>query len=434
MDNVKKPNTFIHFLIVFLTSFILGGFFPLFQAKNNVNNYDKSSEILENKNRDDLNLQKFWTVYDLLKEKYYSKGSIKKDDLMDGIISGMVKSLGDKHSSYMGIEETKKFNEVLSGDFEGIGAVVEKVETGIEIDMVLKGSPAIKAGVRKGDIILKANGIELRELSLTEGVDKIKGPAGSQVVLSILRIGEKDVLDINVTRDKINIPTVDSEIIIDGKNKKIGYIALNMYGDNTSKDFNLELKKMKEADVAGLIIDLRDNGGGYLQAAVEVLSNFIKNGEVLVKTKYREVFNNIVYKSLNDGDIFDKKIVILINGNSASASEITAGALRDYGKAILVGEKSYGKGSVQEPFLLSDGSLVKLTIAKWFTPKNVNIDEEGINPDIKVEFTKEDYENLYDRQLEEAKKVLYDFIKLDSLQLTIDKYSKKQELEKKEEK
>lgn len=423
MDSVKKSNSFIHLLLIFLTSFILWSFFPLFEAKNNVNNSDNVVTISNSNNDEDLDLQKFWAVYDLLKEKYYSKWAIKKDDLMDWIIAWMVESLWDEHSSYMWISETKKFNEVLAGDFEWIWAVVEKVEIGIEIDMVLKWSPAIKSWIRKWDIVLKTDGIELKNLSLIEWVDKIKWPAWSTVVLSILRIWEKNVLEIPVVRDKINIPTVDSEIIWEENNDKIWYIAVNMYWDNTARDFNISLEELKKAEVNWLIIDLRDNGWWYLQAAVEVLSNFVENWEILVKTKYRQIFNNVVYKSLNDWKIFDKKIVVLINWNSASASEITAWALRDYGLAILVGEKSYGKWSVQEPFWLSDWSLVKLTIAKWFTPKGSDIDDEWISPDIKVEFEEEDYEKLYDRQLEEAKNVLYDFIKLDSLQLTIDEYN-----------
>lgn len=424
MVDVKKTNSFAQFFIIFLTSFILWGFFPLFQGETNVKN---SLTTIVGSNKEDLDLQKFWTVYGLIKDKYYSHSSVKKDELIDWIITWMVESLWDKHTSYMSINETKKFNEVLAWDFEWIWAVVQKVEIWIEIDMVLKWSPAKKAWIRKGDIVLKANWIELREFNLADWVDKIKGKAWTEVILSILRSWETDVLEIKVIRDRINIPTVDSKIIEEEWKRNIWYISLNMYWENTTFEFNKALNDVIESGVDGVIIDLRDNWGWYLNTAVDILSDFIANWEVLVTTKSREMFRNVAYKSLNDEVLFDKKIVVIINWNSASASEITAWALSDYKKAILVWEKSYGKWSVQEPYSLSDWSLVKVTIAKWFTPENRNIDEEWIEPDIKIEFKEEDYKNLYDRQLEEAKKILRDFIELDSLQLTIDKYNEDEE-------
>jgi len=213
---------------------------------------------------------------------------------------------------------------------------------------------------------------------------------------------------------------VDEKILDDN----IGYIALNLFGENSTQEFKKALQEVEDAKVNGLILDLRDNGGGYLQSAVEILSDFIPNGEVVVETKYRDALFNKKYYSSNNGTTFDKKIVVLVNENTASAAEITSGALREYNKAILVGKKTYGKGSVQEPFDMADGSLLKLTIANWYTPKGNSIEKVGITPDITVDFQEDDFENKYDRQLEEAKKVLKTFENIGSLQLAVDQYKK----------
>ncbi|MGE4443746.1 MAG: S41 family peptidase [Candidatus Altimarinota bacterium] len=432
----KNSNKFLLFFIIFLTSFSLG-----FYISQNIDIFDKIEEKQPNQTfvdtfikdkmlKKDLNLDLFWQVYNIVSQNYYSADETKNKDLEYGVIDGFVKSLGDKFSEFMTPELTKEFESALSGDFEGIGAVINKHELGIVVDRVLKGSPALKDGVLQGDIIVEANGIDLKDLTSTEAVNYIKGPAGTKVTLKIIRSGESDFLIKEITRDKIKIPSVDT---LDMKDEEIGYITLNLFGENTSKEFLEMLNTFQDEKVKGIIIDLRDNGGGYLNSAVEILSHFIENGKPLVTTKYKDSILNNTYYSENVGKIFDKKLVLLINGNSASASEITAGALKDYNKAILVGEKSYGKGSVQQPFDLPDGSMLKLTIAKWYTPKDVSIDHNGIEPDIKVSFKKEDYTPQpgkedefvpYDRQLEEAKVILKKFIKLGNIGLVVDEYEK----------
>jgi len=366
----------------------------------------------------DLDLTRVLEAYYFLEREYFDTSVIKKNDLVESAIKWMVDWLWDKHSEYMTKKETKNFNEALSWDFEWIGAVVEKVELWVAIERILKGSPAKKFGLLKWDILIEANGVELEGLDLYEAVDNIKWPAWTKVVLKFLRAWEIEPLEKEVIRWKIKIPSIDSKVLED---TNIWYIAINMFWWDTEFEFKKALDELKDTD--GLVIDLRDNGWGYLQSAVVILSNFIKNGKNLVFTKYKNIFDNNVYKSVNEWDTYDWKIVVLINGNSASASEITAWALRDYNKAILVWEKSYWKWSVQQPFDLNNGGTLKLTIARWFTPKNKNIDKEWIEPDIEVKFEKEDYENDYDRQLEEAKKILNNFIKYGSLKLSIDKYN-----------
>lgn len=423
MTEINKKNNFAQFFIIFLTSFILW-FFVSFNLKDKIDSYTiiKPTEQQIQKqievNKKDLDLVNFWEVYTLIKDNYYDESTLKKQDLVSWAIKWIVESMWDKHSQYMTKDETKSFNETLSWDFEGIWAVVEKVDAWVVIWNVLKWSPAIKSWVKNGDIVLKANNSELKDLNLVEAVSKIKWPAWSEVILNIFRVWEKDLLNIKVIRDKIKIPSVESKIF---DKENIWYIAINMFWETTSNDFHNELKKVEKTD--WLIIDLRDNWWGYLMSAVEILSNFIENWKPVVKTKYKNFLKNELYPSMNNWKIYDKKVVILINSNSASASEITAWALRDYDKAILVWEKSYWKWSVQEPFNLNDWSMVKLTIAKWFTPKDRAIDKVWIEPDIKVSFEKEDAEKKYDRQLEEWKKVLKDFIKLWALQLVVDKYN-----------
>lgn len=436
MEYIKK----IKILTIILTSFLLWVSFTLYIADIDVKNIiksenkaDKNIQVSDLFLEKDLDLNLFWRVYNIIKSNYYSIDWIQNNNIIYWINKWLVDSLWDKYSEFMTPEVTKKFEEVLSWDFEWIWAVIEKHELWVEIDRVLKWSPAKKFGLLKWDVIVKAWDIELSWMDLYDAVANIKWPAWTKVVLTVFRLWEKDFLIKEIIRDKIKIPSVDFEIF----ENNVWYIALNMFWENTSEEFEKALFELKIKEVDWIIIDLRDNWGWYLQSAVQVLSNFVDNWKVLVKTKYRNSIMNNNYYSQNFWEIFDKKIVILINSNSASASEITAWALKDYNKAIIIWEKSYWKWSVQQPFDLWDWSLLKLTIAKWFTPNWNNIDLEGIEPDIEVKFKKEDYTpetwkeeefEFYDRQLEEAKKVMNKFLELDSLQVTIDEYNKENNL------
>lgn len=423
----KKYKYYLLFFIIFLTSFSLW-FFVSENIKlddNITKNQDLNSKVWEfikdKMLKKDLNLNLFWQVYNIIISNYYSSDELKEKTLEYWLIDWLVKSLWDKYSEFMTPEITKEFENTLSWDFEWIWAVIEKNELWVMVDRVLKWSPALESWILKWDIIIKANNKELKDLSANEAVSFIKWQAWTKVELTILRAWEKDLIIKNVTRNKIKIPSVDTT---DLKDPEIWYISLNMFWENTANEFKELLDTFNNEKTKWIIIDLRDNWGGYLQTAVEILSNFIKNKEVLVTTKYKDELLNTPYYSENSWAIFNKKIVVLINGNSASASEITAWALKDYNKAILVWEKSYWKWSVQQPFDLPDWSMIKLTIAKWYTPKDYSIDHNWIDPDIKVSFKKEDYENMYDRQLEEAKKILKKYIKLDSIPLTVWEYNK----------
>jgi carboxyl-terminal processing protease len=373
------------------------------------------SSILEKK--EDLNLDRFWEVYNIIQENSYGIWEIEKQELIDWAIKWLVGWLSDKHSEYMNSEEKEQFNELLTGDFEGIGAIVEEHPLWVLIEQVFKWSPALEYWVKAKDIVIKANGIELQDINLFEAISHIKWPAGTKVELEILREWENKVLTIEVIRDKITIPSVDSELL----ENNIWYITLNMFGDDTVDEFKKALNSLSNTD--GLIIDLRDNWGWYLHAATEILSELLENNTLLVTVKYSNRVFNEEYKSINYWDIYKKPIVVLINENSASASEIVSWALHDYKKAILVWKQSYGKWSVQQPFWVDNDSLLKITIAKWFTPNDKNIDKEWITPDIEVDFEEEDYENRYDRQFEVAKEVIETFIQSNSIDFTVDKFT-----------
>lgn len=420
----NKFKSFLLFFIIVLTSFwlwlISAVFLPFYKnlSQENTPFIDTIKEQLWKK---DLNLDLFWQAYNLIGENFYSSWSVSKTELEYGMIQGLVWALGDKFSEFMIPEDTKVFENALSWDFEWIGAVIIQNALWVEVDRILKWSPALDMWILKWDIIIEADGLSLEWMTPTEAVNHIKWPAGTQVSLKILRSGESDFITKEVTRRNIKIPSVDT---LDIEDDEIGYISLNIFWENTSQEFKEMLQTFEDDKIKWIIIDLRDNWGWYLQSAVEILSNFIERWKVLVTTKYKNTLLNTEYHSQNRQKVFNKKIVVLINGNSASASEITAWALKDYNKAILVGEKSYWKWSVQQPFDFKDGSMLKLTIARWYTPKDYSIDHNGIEPDIEVHFERQDYEDRYDRQLEVAKQILKKYIKLDSISLVIHEYEK----------
>jgi len=443
MDIDKKYKykiSFSLFIISILTFFLLWVFFGEPITNFYVKKFQKSdiNNIFVSEKKD-LDLKKFWEVYNTLKKEYYSLDWIKKHDLVDWAIEWMVNAIWDKHSEFMTTKIAKSFNEALAWDFEGIWAVVKINPLWVKIERILKGSPAKKYWLKKDDIIIEANSKKLEWLNIVEAVNNIKWPAWTKVDLKILRAWEKEILNKTVIRDKIKIPTVETKDFWD-----IWYIALNMFWETSSDEFKKALKNFKNKK--WIIIDLRDNWWGYLNWAVEIISNFVENWKKVVEVKWKNILDDQVYKSAWFEDKYNWKIVILINENSASASEITAWALHDYKKAILVWTKSYGKGSVQTTKMFNDGSQLKYTIAKWFTPNWKNIDWIWIEPDIKVEFKKEDYDleeckkvwrcskdtkqedfEFFDRQLEKAKEVLNYFIKSWSFKETIDKFKEKNE-------
>ena len=372
-----------------------------------------------------LDLTTLWQAFDIIRQNYISYDNISATDIVRGMVRGMVDALKDPHSEYFDPEETKGFNETLAGNFEGIGAVVDANELGVSVDSVLPKSPAEASGILMGDVIVKIDGTEIKGLSLEDAVKKIRGPAGTKVTLDIIRTdskGEKSLVEKVVTREHVDVPSIDSKML-DGN---VGYIMMSIFGQNTASDFTSALDKLMAKKPVGLIIDLRGNTGGFLDAAVAILSHFVDKGKPVVTIKTRDPSGDETSFSKGD-DPVRIPIVLLVNGNSASASEITIGALHDYKLAIIVGEQTYGKGSVQNVFPLGDSAgkdgQMKVTIAKWYTPDDTNIDKVGFTPDIIVKPRKDDYKNKYDRQLDEGKQVLLEFVKTGDIQKSIDEES-----------
>jgi len=405
--------------ILVLTSFVCGIFFSQYIELNQESLLLKTREESIIKPQKNLNTEQLEYVYTIIEDNFYKNNDINTDILIQGAIEWMVQSLWDKNTEFMIPETTQRFFESLAWDFEWIGAVVEKVNLWVQVERVIQGSPALSWDIRSWDIIVKANEVELWDLDLYDAVEQIKWPAGTKVVLEILRSGNESLMTKEIIRQKIQIPSVEHEIF---EEENYGYIRINMFGETTATEFRAALRELEENIIDGLIIDVRNNGGGYLESAVEILSEFIEAWESLVSIRYRDSLLNTSFTSKNNWNIFNKKIVVLINENSASASEITAWALKEYNKALLIGKKSYWKWSVQEPFNIEGWSLLKLTVANWYTPLWKNIELEGISPDIDISFLEEDYENMYDRQLEEAKVLLGIFIEKNTPWLALDAY------------
>jgi len=344
----------------------------------------------------------FWEVWDIVHEDYVDQ-PVDDRALMRGAISGMLEALGDKHTSYMDPQEFQQANESLEGEYEGIGAWVDITGNYVEIISPMKGSPADQAGLQPKDQVIAVDGEDMTGVPGDLVLQQILGPADTDVVLTIKR-GE-DIFDVTITRANIVVPTVDYEML-DGN---IGYVALYNYGDNSTQQLREALEAILEQDPAGLIFDLRDNGGGYLNTAIQVVSEFIGEGVVMYE-QYGDG-TTYTYEAVPGGLATEIPLVVLVNGGTASASEITAGAIQDVGRGTLVGVTTYGKGTVQSWITLDDNAGgVRVTIARWLTPDGRQISEVGLEPDYVVEMTEEDYEADRDPQLDKAIEVLNDLI------------------------
>ena len=350
-----------------------------------------------------LDAKKVREVYDFIEKNYYSFSTKDKKKLEDSFLEAMTTALGDKYTNYFNTVESKKFTDTLHGDFEWIGAVINENPKGIQIMKVLDGSPAIKSWLMAGDIIIAVGDKSVVWMSSEDAVNLIRWPKWSSVSIKYIEAKTKKEKTITIERDTVVVPTVVSELTKD----KIGIIEMNIFGENTARDFQKQLDTLVSSGATSIILDLRNNGWGFLDAAVNIVSSVLPVNKVAVITKWTNPTENLTfYTQKTSKKYMQIPLVILINSMSASATEITAGALQDYNRALIVWEKSYGKGSVQTPFILSDGSMIKITTAKWFTPNMRWIDEKWIEPDVKIELTSDDYKNAHDRQMEGAKKLL----------------------------
>ncbi len=343
----------------------------------------------------------FWEAWSIVQEEFY--GDIPaEDERVYGAIRGMVNTFGDQNTAFIDPNRASLLQEDASGSFEGIGAVVQLDELGrLVIAEPFAGRPAAEAGLLRGDVVLEVDGKSLRGLSLYEAVLLIRGPANTPVVLTILREGEPEPLKIEVVRAKIEIKVVEFELL----EGNIGYVKLSEFSSGASNKLGRAITELRQQGAEKLILDLRDDPGGYLSESVAVASLFLEEG-VVVREKRKGNQEEQVYEASGPHIAADLPMAVLINRGSASASEIVAGALKDHQRAILIGEQSFGKGTVQLPHTLSDGSELRVTIAQWFTPNGNLIHKEGIVPDIVVERSQEDFLEGKDPQLDRALKYL----------------------------
>jgi len=369
----------------FLSGFQMGNIFPkdgqnagLFSFFASANNKEEVGEV-----KRDVDLEEFWKVWDLLDKKFtYSSSTetVSKEDRINGAIQGMVKAQGDPYTTFMPPALSSEFNEEISGNFSGVGMEVGIRNGLLTIIAPLPNTPAEKAGILSGDVVLKINGVSTEDMSTDEAVHQIRGEKDTKVILSIYREGALEIKDYEITRDNIIIPTT--------KYKKVGdTFVVELYSFNAVAETKIKeaLTEYKKSGAKSLILDLRGNPGGFLQSAISIAGFFLPNGKVVVREYFNEKEEEKLYRNTRRSDVYDlnpRNFVVLVDGGSASASEILAGALKEHKVATVIGVNTFGKGSVQELVNLPSGASLKVTVARWLTPNGLSISDGGLAPDI----------------------------------------------------
>lgn len=400
MNKSRLKNNLL--LIIALGLFFYGGLYVGYNKRPWIDRIvgidHKESEVTTT-----ADFEPFWKVWTLINEKNPDASKIADQDRVWGAISGLVSSLNDPYSEFFPPAESKDFNETIAGEFSGVGMEVGMKDKILTVIAPLKGTPAEKAGIKSGDKILKIDKQITSDMSVDEAIKLIRGKEGTTVTLTVYRDGEKEPREFTITRGIINIPTIDGKMRDDG----IYVISLYNFSANSAELFKEEIMKFKASGSKKLILDLRGNPGGYLDSAVDIASFFLPSGKVVVTEDYGIKGKEDISRS-KGFNLFDDtlQMVVLIDGGSASASEILAGALHEQGIATLVGEQSYGKGSVQELLPVTADTSVKITIAKWLTPDGNSISEKGLTPDYVVPLTQADSDAKRDPQLDKAISIL----------------------------
>ncbi|MEK7473004.1 MAG: S41 family peptidase [Patescibacteria group bacterium] len=364
-----------------------------------------SREIPEDKRDVDFSL--FWRIWDTLENSYYDRSKISPQKMIYGAISGMVASLGDPYTAFLPPEENKVVEEDLSGSFEGVGIQIGFKGKNLAVIAPLLGSPAEKEGVKAGDFIVgiadSVKGVDIGTfgITLSDAVKLIRGKAGTKVTLLLIRDGKDEPIKVEITRESLDVPSVITTFIdpTNGQVGSIAHIKLLKFGADTNSEWQKAVSEVinHKPQIMNIVLDVRNNPGGYLQGAVDIAGEFVKKDSIIVIEEKGQTKNN--FASNRIGKFGNMKVVILVNGGSASASEILAGALSEIKGYKLVGEKTFGKGTIQEPLQLEKGSSLHITIAKWLTPKGIWVNEKGIEPDVVVSDKDETTE---DEQLQEA--------------------------------
>ncbi|NQU78025.1 S41 family peptidase [Candidatus Falkowbacteria bacterium] len=357
-------------------------------------------------------------VWGLINKKYVD-APVPEVQLFYGAVAGSVASLGDPYSIFLEPVQANEFQEELAGRFEGIGAEITIKKERLIVVAPLPDSPAERSGLKAGDMILKIDDFDTTGISLDEAVKRIRGEKGTKVVLNVFREnGEEELKEIEIKRDEIKFMSVRWEMLASpgeagGMEGGIGYIKISRFNDDTTRLFEEAVDEILPNNPGGIILDLRNNPGGFLTKAIDVASLWVDDDLIMIEqfgNNYQDsslpIDKKKTYKSTREARLKGIKTVVLVNGGSASGSEIVAGALQDYDFATILGTQTFGKGSVQEFETLSNGSSVKITIAKWLTPLERQIEGEGILPDVEVELTGEDYDNDLDPQMDRAMELL----------------------------
>jgi len=394
----KYISTFLLIFIGFSIGFAASDFFNSLDSKENITGLinldgDDSSKI-----EDKADFSIFWDAWKVIEDQYTIE-QLDYQKMVYGAISGMVDSLGDPYTVFLTPEENEMFNQDMSGKFGGIGAEIGFRDKLLTVIAPLKNSPAEKAGLLPGDKILKVNEDEIIGMDIDKAVRLIRGERGTKVTLTVSREGIDKLKEIEIIRDIIVVETVEWKMM----ENNIAYLKISQFNEDTSTEFDSHINDILIENPNGIILDLRNNSGGYLDVAKEITSRFVDSGDVIVIESYKN--KEKIHKSKGGQKFSGVPVVVLINEGSASASEILAGALKDNGKAKLVGKKTFGKGLVQIMEDLKDGSAIKVTVSRWLTPNGIDINENGIEPDFEVELTMEDYMNERDPQLEKAMKL-----------------------------
>ncbi len=400
----KKSKITSHILTMLIAVFFSGIFFIFgfsIGKDHGEKNVPFDLAVVENKDGDkNVDFALFWDVWDLVKEKYVDHDQLKAEDMINGAINGMLSATGDPYTVFLDSEQFSALNEELNGSFEGIGAEVDMKDNIVTIVTPLEDSPAQKAGIRAGDKIVEIDGQTTSDMTIDEAVKKMRGPKGTELKLRIFRLndGVGDTQEIVVLRDTIRLDSVRVSFL----EGDIAQIKILQFGENTIREFNQAISDVMNHGSKAIIVDVRNNPGGILHTATVIASKFLPDNSVVVIEQDAQDKRTNLYTS-GAHPFLDMPVVVLINEGSASASEILAGALRDHREdVVLIGKKSYGKGSVQELIPTSTTTAAKITVAKWLTPNGDQINKKGIDPDEVVEYTEENYKNNQDPQLDKA--------------------------------
>lgn len=414
-----KPEK-IRFFLAILIAGLIGYYVGINKVSVDWKNYTPHVEVTSKEAPaplEPVDFTMFWNVLSKLESSYYDKAAIDPQKILNGAIAGMVNSLEDPYTVYLPPKQNDEFKQGLAGKFEGIGAELGVKGKQIVVVAPIDGSPAKKAGIRPGDTIVKVNDQFTSGWTVNQAVEKIRGPKGTEVVLSVLHKSENQPVDVKIVRDTITVKSLTSwtkaikdvegikqtDVLKNAPNDKVVYIRLSQFGDSTNSEWEALANKLAQdlrgnTEIKGIVFDLRNNPGGYLTDAVYIASEFIKDGTAVMqedKNKERQS-----YPVSGKGLLTDVPVVVLLNKGSASASEIVAGALKDHERATLVGETSFGKGTIQQAEDLGGGAGLHVTIAKWLTPNGTWVHQKGLTPDVEVAVDKDD--QAHDVQLEKA--------------------------------